>query len=191
MRLLICACQQLITHFDKQSTAGYIVTMPDLPAEIDLNDMQAALVREIVTAGDGDWEAAALRAGYAPATAKNAKSSVTRTPKLLAAVHLEVARRLQEGAPIALKVLVDLAKDEKAPAKLRLEASKAILDRAGHIAPRARALGDAGQKTLGEMSLDELKETQARLNSELAARAKPVNAQPGTVIEHEPDDLLS
>lgn len=91
---------------------------------------------------------------------------------------------------MAMKVISDLAGNPNTPEKLRLEASKAILDRAGHIAPRARSLNDAGQKTLGEMSLDELKATQERLNSELAARAKPVNAQPVTLDSSQDIDLI-
>lgn len=161
-----------------------------MPATLDLNEMQADFVRAYVTQGRGDYVAAALEAGYSESVAKRTQYWVTRSPQILAAIHLEVAKRLQDAAPIALKVLTDLAKDDKTPQKLRLEASKAILDRAGHIAPRARALGDAGQKTLGEMSLDELKATQERLNSELAARAKPVNAPPVTLDSTQDIDLI-
>lgn len=164
--------------------------MTQLPAQLHLTDQQSEFVRHFVAAGNGDYEAAALASGYAPSVARSAKNWVTRQPKVLAAIHLEVAKRLQEGAPIALKVLIDIAKDGAAAAKLRLEASKAILDRAGHIAPRARALGDAGEKTLGEMSLDELKATQDRLQNEILARAKPVNAQSPTLNNTQPDDLL-
>jgi phage terminase small subunit len=164
--------------------------MSDLPADIQLSEKQAAFVQAFVDQGSGDYIAAAKAAGYTPSVAKTSHYRVTRSPQLLAAIHLEVSRRLQEGAPIALKVLTDLAGSAKTPEKIRLDAAKAILDRAGHIAPRARSLGDAGEKTLGEMSLDELKATQERLNSELAARAKTVSAPSGPIIDSQAIDLI-
>jgi hypothetical protein len=40
--------------------------------------------------------------------------------------------------------------------KLQLEAAKTVLDRAGHIAPKASEAEMIGDKPLTEMSLDEL-----------------------------------
>lgn len=85
---------------------------------------------------------------------------------------------------------MELLQDTATSDKIRADIAFKILDRAGHIAPRARAAGDGADKTLGEMSLDELKATQDRLQSEILARAKPVNAQSGAIVEGEAADLL-
>lgn len=157
--------------------------------DAQLSNQEADLVRNFLSLRD--WEAAALAAGYSESTAKRAGHWATQRPAILAAIYLETARRLQTAAPGALDTVCKIEKGEIVEnAKVRLDAAKAILDRAGHIAPRARALGDAGEKTLGEMSLDELKATQDRLQSEILARAKPVNAPSGPVIDNEPIDLL-
>jgi phage terminase small subunit len=157
--------------------------------DAQLSNQEAELVRNFIASDD--WEQSALAAGYAESTAKMAKYWATQRPAILVAIHLETARRVQTEAPAAVDTIVKIRKGEITEgAKVRLDAAKAVLDRAGHIAPRARALGDAGEKTLGEMSLDELKATQERLNSELAARAKTVSAPPGPIIDSQAIDLI-
>ena len=166
--------------------------MTELPAQIHLTEQQLAFVRAFAERGDGDLCAAALASGYAPEFASKASSWVTRHPQLLAALHLETARRLATAAPAALQTVEQIRKGEiKDNAKVRLDAAKVVLALAGHIAPRARALDDGQAKTLGEMSLEELKATQDRLNNELASRAKAVNAHPQTIDQTQADDLLS
>lgn len=157
--------------------------------DAQLSDKETLLVRSFLACHD--WTESALNAGYSESVAKLAPYWATRRPQILAAIHLETAATIVTAAPAALDTVRKIQKGEIVEgAKVRLDAAKAILDRAGHIAPRARALGDAGQKTLGEMSLDELKATQERLNSELAARAKPVNAQPVTLDSSYDVDLI-
>jgi len=110
--------------------------------------------------------------GYAPGTG----SSLERNPKVLAAIHSEVARRLRaEGAPVGLAVLLSVAKNEAAPAGVRVDAAKTLLSRAGHIEPRAEA-AKPDTKDLSDMSQEELRKVIDQCESHLADQATPVNA---------------
>jgi hypothetical protein len=164
--------------------------MSDLATLAQIDEQQAEFVRIFVERGDGDYSAAARAAGFSSSREKTAQKWATQTPAIIAAVHIEVARRLQAGAPLALKVIESIVRDETAPQKIRLDAAKTLLDRAGHIAPRARVQGDGQERTLGEMSLDELKATQERLQAEIQSRAKAVDAQTIDVETAKPVDLL-
>jgi hypothetical protein len=157
----------------------------------DLSEMELALVRNMVSTPNAPFEHNALAAGYGKGAISSLKFRVTRKPAFIAALHLETARRVQQLAPGALETVQEIERGAIVwNAKVRLDAAKVILSIAGHIAPRARALGEGQDKTLGEMTLDELKETQERLQAELASRAKPVDAQQTGPIDTQPIDLM-
>lgn len=166
----------------------------ELAAQVRLNERQAAFVVAYVEAGGGDYaaiKAAMLKAGYAESSAEQGHRTVMRQPEVLAAIHLETARRIHELAPAALSTINEIRNGTISEgAKVRMEAAKIILDRAGHIAPRAAALGSEGEKTLGEMSLDDLKREQERLQAEILARARPVNAQHDDATDNQAIDLI-
>jgi hypothetical protein len=115
-----------------------------------------------------------------------------RKPHILAAIYVETARRLRAAAPRALQTVeaIESGEIDGPGAKVRLDAAKDILARSGFVAPRAPIAGSGSEKTLAEMSLDELKRTQDRLQAELAARAKPVNAQVTPAPSDDVIDLL-
>ena len=179
---------------DKNTTRGDNVPAPwhivGMGTEItlDLDEKQAAFVAKLLETGDE--KAAAVAAGYTEMGATKASGNLMRQPQVLAAIHLAVARRLVSGAPIALGVVYEILRDTKAGTKVRLDAAKLLLDRAGHIAPRARQVDDGAGKSLNEMSIEELRETQDRLQSEILSRAKTVGAPSGVVAASEDDDLL-
>jgi|WetSurMetagenome_2_1015567.scaffolds.fasta_scaffold491022_1 phage terminase small subunit len=167
----------------------------DLAKTTHLNERQAAFVAAYVADCTGgktpDSRAAMIKAGYSESYAHAEHNKVMRQPEVLAAIHLETARRIHALAPAALATIDEVRSGVITEgAKVRLDAAKVLLDRAGHIAPRARALGDGTEKTLGEMSLDELKVEQERLQSEILARAKVVNAQPDDATSDQAIDLL-
>ena len=100
---------------------------------------------------------------------------LVRDPRVQAALALEVRRKLAVGGALGVKVLLELA--EKATSeRVRADCAKALLDRAGFVAPRAAAPGAGLDKTLNEMTIDELKDLAAKLEDEIAGRAKQVNA---------------
>lgn len=82
---------------------------------------------------------------------------------------------LQDAAPLALKYLVLLVKDDTASHRQRLEAAKTLLDRAGY--PARAASGD-GVKDLKELSTAELTEMLQEIHSLKVQRSTPV-------IEHQ------
>jgi phage terminase small subunit len=122
-------------------------------AELGLTDMQAAFVGHLVS-GVEPAKAAEL-AGYAN-DCRIVASNLLRKPTVLAAVQHETSRCIGAVAPIALKVLVQIATDENAPKGVRVDAAKAILDGGGH-GPRAPRSEASAEKPLTEMSADELR----------------------------------
>lgn len=117
---------------------------------------------------------AAERCGYSVSGAYQALD----TPLLAAVVVKRLARRIiLDGAPAAVAYLVRLVKDEEASGKLRLEAAKALLDRAGFVAPKAADPERPGDKGLHDMSADQLKEFIGKAQNELANRATIVEGE--------------
>jgi hypothetical protein len=95
------------------------------------------------------------------------------------------------SAPMALAVIEELSSNENVSAKVRLDASKALLDRAGFVPPRAAANGmEKPEKSLHEMSLDELRARAAWLENEIAGRAKDVSAASSLSVDEQVADLL-
>ncbi|MEY9506919.1 phage terminase small subunit [Bradyrhizobium diazoefficiens] len=134
---------------------------------------------------------AAELAGYAKESADLEANRLLRHPAILAAVQIGIAKRLAIGAPMALSVIQDFALDTSMHPKIRLDAAKTLLDRAGHIAPKAVAQGQNAAKPLNEMSMAELRELADKLEGEISGRAKEVSsakaapAQPQTI-----DDIM-
>jgi phage terminase small subunit len=139
-----------------------------------LTEQQARFVAEF-TSGKGavgNRAEAARRAGYSPASASELGRQLLEKDHVRAAV--DQALRDQIGADLAaqaIAVLREILEDEKAHPRLRLEASKTILDRAGMIAPKAEEPQRPGaRKSLAEMSMEELNEF-VRRGEEAMARA--------------------
>lgn len=120
--------------------------------------------------------AAAELAGYAKDSADLEAKRLLRHPAILAVVQVGIARRLAIGAPMALSVLQDFALDPSMHPKIRLDAAKTLLDRAGHIAPKAVAAGQAGDVPLNEMTMTDLRALADKLEGEIAGRAKDVSS---------------
>jgi phage terminase small subunit len=145
----------------------------ELARRHDLTDKEAIFVQHI-SEGISPPDAARL-AGFAKTSRNGAAYSLLRAPNVLAAIHNEVRRKLVAGAPIALAVIERLVKDETTPPKIRLDAAKTLLDRAGHIAPRAIVDKATHELALHELSIGELRQLADRLEGELAGRAKDVS----------------
>jgi hypothetical protein len=110
---------------------------------------------------------AARRAGYARPDV-SAYQAIAR-PEILAAIKREQAAKLiQEGLPIAIATLIELASDGKQPGSVRIQASKVIVDRGlGSDDPAAR-------KDPSEMTREELDRAIEALKRKAADAAKPV-----------------
>lgn len=134
---------------------------------------------------------AATRAGYSSDNAERIANEMLRTPHILAAVQIGVAKQLALAAPLALKLLRDIAADETCDKRLRVVCAKTLLDRAGHIAPKAIAAAPGGETPLNEMSMLELRALADKLSGEIAGRAKEVKSARAAPIKTQAfDDLI-
>jgi len=90
-----------------------------------------------------------------------------------------VARALRHqldviAAPLALSVAMGYLRDRNAPARIRADMAKSVLDRAGLI---AQPMDAARERNLSELSADDLRALIDELTSEASERA----TMPGTV----------
>jgi hypothetical protein len=144
-----------------------------------INEQQAAFVREYVRNG-GNGSAAAIVAGYKKDRARNTAWELCQKPKILEAIKLQQARYLSgELSNVALGTLGNIMRDETAPAAARVQASRWVLEAAGHGLPAAALaarLGmDGADKPLSEFSLADLEEMTKRA-AESLERMRSVNA---------------
>src|SRR3972149_1283276 len=116
--------------------------------------------------------AAATVSGYAPEYAETIGNQLIAQGNVQAAIAIELGRMLQtESAPLALKVGMELL------------GSETTAERGREGPAKQEAPGD---KALHEMSGEDLRRSIARLEGELAERAKPVI---GTTIEQAPAQI--
>lgn len=139
-----------------------------------LTEQQKTFVREYVRNG-GCGADAARTAGYAASRPAQQAHDLLALPHVQEAVHREQARLIGGTlASKAIEVVRRILHDETLAAtvsgqKVQLEAAKSVLDRAGHIAPKASELEMIGDKPITEMSLHEL---EAFIRQGQAALAK-------------------
>lgn len=145
--------------------------MAGLPTPQTLNDKQRHFVR--LAAASGDLSGSALKAGYAEA---EDGQRLTELPQVAAAIADELRRVLETKlAPRAFRVLELILKDRRSGARVRVDAAKILLDRAGY-APRPMAVDSLDGRQLSDLSQAELKAIVGKLEDELADRATPVSA---------------
>lgn len=141
-----------------------------------LTQQQAAFVAAYLA--EPNARKAATTAGYA--FPENGYA-VLRSQTVQKAIADARSRLIEtEGATMAYNTLVDLMKPGN-PGNVRLGAAKYLMDAAGHGAKPE----SAKEKSLQDMSADELAETIARLDQALAGKADA--AQPARqVIDQDP-----
>ena len=127
----------------------------------------------------GNAALSVVEAGYLTKTPASVGAGLLRTPHVLAALQNEVRRLLVASAPMALRVINEIVQNETVSPKVRLDGAKILLERAGHVAPRPTPPADTGETPLHEMSTTELRTLAARLEDEIAGRAKVV---PGAMM---------
>jgi superfamily II DNA or RNA helicase len=122
---------------------------------------------------------AVAESGYQTGNPHQVAHHLLRTPSVMRAIQVETARQLAEAAPMALDVVKRLALGELGAAnlpKVRLDAAKTLLDRAGMIAPKAKDADASLDKQLNEMSVEELRALMGRLEEAITSQAKDVSA---------------
>lgn len=146
----------------------------DIVVTRDFTDKQKAFVRAIIAGRDKTD--AAIDAGYSKDTAREISWAMLQQPAIIAAIQVGVAKDLAIGAVVANRVLQDIAGDKTADPRLRVVCARDILNRAGHIAPKAVAQTSNAAKPLNEMSMGELRELADKLEGEISGRAKDVSS---------------
>lgn len=152
-----------------------------------LNEKQSAMLADII-AGFPPVEAA-KRQNYGNAH-KAAKEFMARPDVLLAIKRHSLGRLVGEGVPLAIDVLFSILKNEDAPARVRVDAAKTVLDRAGVAAARPAAPEKTNDKALADMSPNELRALISRLENEVAERAEPVSAPTPGPLPSQVSDLI-
>ena len=130
-----------------------------------LTDRQRAFVRAYIANGANATDAAS-QAGYSNPESEGWR--LRQLPHIIAAIHAEIARTIGDDlASLAVGVVRDILRDPAAPLKLRLDAAKTALDRAGYIAPKAADPAAPAEKPKSEMTLAELEAELAKLKADI------------------------
>ena len=121
-------------------------------------DQQRAFAEAYVL-GSGNATQAAISAGYSPVSARQTASRLLHTPHVQDAIRRAQAHALKGRlASKALGVLEKILDDDDAPAGVRVDAAKTVLDRAGLSAVRVPDADVDHGKPLEEMTTAELTE---------------------------------
>ena len=132
-----------------------------------LTDQQQQFVHNLVTSGCNPTEAART-AGYA--VPKQEAYRLTRLPHVQAAIRSERERLISaHGANVALATLMEIMKDQAAPASARVGASRTMLEVAGLFDKAGRDVTSG--KSMSEMTVDELSDTIRKLDGEIGRLA--------------------
>lgn len=128
---------------------------------------------------------AAIDSGYSAPTGFRIVERPDFVPMLRAALQ---RRLLVDGATVAIQVLIDIAADPETAKSVRVDAAKALVDRAGVVVSK-RESGQA-DISLAEMTREQLLRLASSAESELATRAKRVSAPIAPAPDSQPVDIF-
>jgi phage terminase small subunit len=146
----------------------------------ELSAQQRIFVESFIEHGDA--RRAAKEAGYKETAMRTADLQMLGAPRVAFAITMAARSRLARAVPMALNTLEYLAQNAQSE-KVKLDASKAILDRAG-LVPPAPPKEDPNmvEKPLHEMSTEELRALAAKLEGEISGRAIDVTPAPDSDV---------
>lgn len=122
----------------------------------EILDQQRAFAEAYVLSS-GNATQAAVAAGYSPVSARQTASRLLHTPHVQEAIRRAQAHALRGRlASKALGVLEKILDDDSAPAGVRVDAAKTVLDRAGLAAARTPESELTTEKPPHEMTIAEL-----------------------------------
>ena len=112
-------------------------------------------------------------AGYQNSAVPANTVAVATHPKVLAAIEATVGGQIRAGAAAAIAYINKVVNDETLAPKLRVEAAKTILDRAGYLPPTRDERGQGD--TLSEMTPDQLRAFINDAERKLSDKATIIN----------------
>ena len=110
---------------------------------------------------------------------------LVRSPAVVEIIRQEIEAQRVDAGSIGLRVMREIAERGKNEGA-RVTAARTLLEYAGLI---GRQAGDA-VKDPAEMSTTELRQLLAKVDSEIASRAKPVNGPEASTIPQQVIDIL-
>lgn len=151
----------------KRNSSGRIV------GTVGLTEKQAAFVHALVANGGCKIDAART-AGYS--SPKTGAYQSLQLPHVIAAIRAEQFR-LMHGklTNLSLGVIRGILEDTECSPRIRLDAAKTVLDRAGLVAPKQESDADASKdKAIGDMTVEELEDFIRRGREAMDGADKPV-----------------
>ncbi|HEY5782555.1 MAG TPA: terminase small subunit [Lysobacter sp.] len=143
----------------------------------EIIDQQRAFAEAYVL-GNGNATQAAIAAGYSPVSARQTASRLLHTPHVQDAIRRAQAHALRGRlASKARGVLEKILDDDGAPAGVRVDAAKTVLDRAGFAAarsPEPDALAEQPLHAMGAAELEAFIRKEQRALDVLRAHAGDV-----------------
>jgi phage terminase small subunit len=129
----------------------------------------------------GNGKASAIKAGYAEKYAAQEAYRMLRNEGVRGEINRLGREMLGDLASASIRLLGRVVKDESESTRLRIDAAKAILDRAGYIAPKAAEPDrPVNSKPMAQWTAAELEEFLER------TRAKIAHAEQRTLIDVTP-----
>lgn len=140
-----------------------------------------AYVNDPETAGNAS--ASARKAGFAVGSCGQEGYRLLRHDGVRAEVHRLTLEALGDHAAAAVQLLGRVVRDERAPLKIRVDAAKAVLDRAGFVAPKAPEPLEPSEKEIAEMSMAELQAFLKEAKEQVAAEKRLLDVTPLAIEE--------
>mgnify|MGYP003142379692 CR=1 FL=1 len=139
--------------------------------QVQLSDRQSSFINYLVNEGKTRTEAARLAGFAAP---RQSAFTLTQSPKIIARIRQERHKIYQSDlAPLAVQTLKDVMRDTEAPSSARVAAARSCLELAGDLGKHSQA-NARSDKSLSDMSVDELASIIDKLDSEKAREAKDI-----------------
>ena len=144
--------------------------MPKLKDK-EFTERQDQFVYNLVRLGNNPTQSARL-AGYKDP--KQSAFNLVHSPKMIARIRQERHKVYQTDlAPVAVQTLKEVMQDTEAPSSARVAAARSCLELAGDLGKHSQANAKS-DKSLSDMSVDELASIIDKLDSEKIRLAKDV-----------------
>ena len=140
----------------------------------------------------GDFDRSFIEAGFSQASPQWRKTAATlaQKPAVVLAIHKAISRRLVADAAVARRVAHELMTDPKVSEKVRADLAIKLMRMGGHVEPKHEMRDTTSDKSLAELSMQELRDRAEALERELSERAKPIISIKPSAADEQPIDIV-